>query len=376
MRKSLFFLILALAVSVSQAQKNYPTLDRWLEEHVQQMGGHAVLMIYKDGNLIYSHAVNDVNRRQKIATRMVARRQGKNPSELLQDYDENTKQRIASCSKWLTAALVMTFVDEGRLSLTDSIGKYLPVMTAHGKGAITIWQCLSHLTGIKQTGLGEEDPVENEGSDKRGKMKNLKTTNWTSMEDAVNSIASQPMEGEPGKTFHYGNAGLQLAAAVIETISGKSFETLFQERIAKPCGMKQTDFGNKRVPLAAGGAWSTARDYMQFLQMILNKGSYGGKRVLSEKSIEAMQMDYTKNARVVYAPINAGKTGYGFGEWIFKEASSTSKAVVSSPGLFGSFPWVDYNKGYCSLLFTFNLKNKGRDDLYASLRNIVNEVVK
>lgn len=307
---------------------------------------------------------------------MVARRQGKNPSELLQDYDENTKQRIASCSKWLTAALVMTFVDEGRLSLTDSIGKYLPVMNAHGKGAITIWQCLSHLTGIKQTGLGEEDPVENEGSDKRGKMKNLKTTNWTSMEDAVNSIASQPMEGEPGKTFHYGNAGLQLAAAVIETISGKSFETLFQERIAKPCGMKQTDFGNKRVPLAAGGAWSTARDYMQFLQMILNKGTYGGKRVLSEKSIEAMQMDYTKNARVVYAPINAGKTGYGFGEWIFKEASSTSKAVVSSPGLFGSFPWVDYNKGYCSLLFTFNLKNKGRDDLYASLRNIVNEVVK
>jgi CubicO group peptidase (beta-lactamase class C family) len=53
-------------------------------------------------------------------------------------YTANTRQPIASCSKWLSAALVMTFVDEGKLNLDDTVGKWLPVLTAHGKGNITV----------------------------------------------------------------------------------------------------------------------------------------------------------------------------------------------------------------------------------------------
>jgi CubicO group peptidase (beta-lactamase class C family) len=331
-------------------------------------------MIYKDGKLVYQQAENELNRKQKIVGRVIARRQGKDADDFLQDYDVNTKQRIASCSKWLSAALVMTFVDEGRLNLDDTIGKYLPVMTQHGKGRITVWQCLSHLTGIKQTGLGESD--EDDAGRGLNKLKDLKNQ-WPTMQAAMESIAKSPMEGEPGKIFHYGNAGLQIAAGVIEKISGRSFETLFRERIAQPCDMPQTDFGKTNVPLAAGGAWSTANEYMHFLEMILNKGMYKGKKVLSENSIAAMQVNYTKDARIVYSPAQAGSWGYGFGEWVMSTASDgkTSNAI-SSPGLFGSFPWVDYEKGYCAMLFTFNIKSKGRGEMYRELKELVDRTVK
>ena len=181
-----------------------------------------------------------------MLAKFIAKRQGKDASQMTEDLEPASRLRIASCSKWLSAGLVMTFVDEGKLSLEDSIGKYLPIMTANGKGNIRIWQCLSHLTGIKSGTLKES----------LQEMKNIK-----SMDEAMEKIALQPMEGEPGKTFHYSNVGLQIAGAVIEKISGKSFETLFADRIAKPCGMKNTDFGKSSVALPAGGAFSTANDF-------------------------------------------------------------------------------------------------------------------
>ena len=372
MRKAIFLTALLGCTFLLKAQKSFLSLDHWLEDHVQDLGGRAVLIIYKDGKEIYKKSENELTRRQKIARKMMARRQGKSASESVQNFDENTRQRIASCSKWLSAALVMTFVDEGKLHINDTIGKFLPVMTANGKGSITIAQCLSHLTGIKQTGLGEVDEEMERGTETLGRLKKL-NKNMASMDAAMDSIAKLPMEDEPGKTFHYGNVGLQIAAAIIEKISSKSFETLFQERIARPCEMGQTDFGNKDVPLAAGDAWSTASDYMHFLQMLLNKGTYNGKKVLSEKSVAAMQVNYAKNAKVAYSPATTLASGYGFGTWVITEASGNNKGAVSSPGLFGSFPWVDYEKGYCATLFTFNLKNKGRQELYNSLKDLVDK---
>ncbi len=105
---------------------------------------------------------------------------------------------------------------------------------------------------------------------------------------AIEKIASLPMEGEPGKIFRYSNTGLQIAGAAIEKISGKSFEQLFAERIAKPLGMKNSDFGKGKVALPAGGAFSTPDDYTNFLVMILNKGMFNGKRILTEKSVELL----------------------------------------------------------------------------------------
>jgi len=349
-----------LLFQFSQAQYNFSEVDTWMKENLEELGGRAVMMVYKDGKVVYSHAENNLSRKQKIAGKFIARRKGKEVN--LEDYTTTTRERIASCSKWLSAALVMTFVDENKLDLNDTIGKYLPVMTQNGKGRITVWQCLSHLTAIKAPELKES-------------LQEMKDIH--SMDEAVSKIASLPMEGEPGKVFRYSNVGLQLAGAVIEKISGKDFETLFAERIAKPLNMKHTDFGHHKVPLPAGGAYSTPEDYMNFLVMVLTEGKFNGKQVLSKNSIIEMQKNRVgKDVTVASSPAEAGNWGYGFGEWIIDGTEEGKRSmVVSSPGLFGSFPVVNREKNYCGILFTFNLKSKGRHERYTELQAALNESI-
>jgi CubicO group peptidase (beta-lactamase class C family) len=255
-----------------------------------------------------------------------------------------------------------------KFRLNDSVGKYLPIMTKYGKGHVRIWECLSHTTGIKGGGLRETFEA----------FKTIKTMN-----EAIEQIAMSPMEGEPGKTFRYGNTGLQIMAAVIEKISKQDFETVFRERIAEPLQMKNTDFGKKNVPLAAGGAYSTPEDYLNFLIMILNEGEFNGKRILSKAAVVEMQKNRVgRDCLVTYSPEEAGQWGYGFGEWVMdtplaiapkKDAmpEGARSNAVTSPGLFGSFPWVENERKYCAFLFVYNLKSKGRNEQYKELKNTI-----
>lgn len=355
----LFFLwIIAMP---SKAQYNFSKIDHWLNSNVGDLGGRVFLLVYKDGKVVYSNSANQQNLRQKLASRMMARKQHIQVNA--DDYNAQTQLPIASCSKWLSAALVMTFVDEGKLRLEDTVGKYLPILSKSGKGKITISQCLSHLTGIKAESLREN-------------LQEMRKTN--SMDQAMANISLLPMEGEPGKVFHYSNVSLQIAGAVIEKISGKRFETLFQERIARPLDMKNTSFGKGEVVLPAGGASSTAEDYLNFLIMILNKGMYKGKRILSENSINQMQINrITADVRVAYTPAEAGNVGYGYGEWVSKTSTLDNlSSYVSSPGLFGSYPLVNKEHGYVAFLMTYNLKNEGRQDKYDRLKQLIDEAIK
>ena len=385
------FLVALLLFNFSYAQ-NFSTVDKWLDDNIKDLGGRAVVLVYKDGKIIYTNKKNEVSRKQKFGAKWLAKKTGKDAD--LSDFNVDTKQPIASCSKWLTAALAMTFIDEGKLNLEDSIGKFLPVMTAHNKGKIKVWQCLSHLTGIKQTGVaasmngsdddsGEEPQHKLSFKEKMGKFKNTKVNPWNSMQEAIDTIANTPMEGEPGKTFHYGNAGLQIVAAILEKIGKKNFEILFQEKIAKPLQMNSTDFGINGVPLAAGSARSTPNNYLNFLQMILNEGMFNGKRILSKNALIEMQKNrVAKDANIVYSPAEAGNWGYGFGEWVMSLTPTLSKGegversnAVTSPGLFGTFPWVDIDKKYCAILFTVNIKSNGRNERYTTLKKLIDEAV-
>ena len=358
-RKFSLILSFMLYLQVSFGQKNFSKTDAWLKNNLNDLGGRAVLIILKNDKMVYQKAENNLSGKQKMIGKIIARRQGKDADEILQDYTFTTHTAIASCSKWLSAAVVMTFVDEGKLNLEDSIGKFLPVFTDHQKGNIKIWECLSHLTGINAGSLRDSREMINDGG---------------TMNEVMEKIARQPMEGNPGEVFHYSSVGLQIAAAVIEKISGEDFKTLFRERIGEPCGQKNTDFGKAKVPLAAGGAFSTPEDYIHFLQMILQDGMYIGKQVLSKKSVELMQHNYAKGAKVVYSPAEAGNWGYGFGEWIMDDVAGRPSAVTS-PGLFGSFPWVDNERQYAGFLFVFNLKQKGRGKKYSELKSIIDSEI-
>lgn len=385
-RNHYILLLIAISMSNFSISQNFDKVNDWLDNNIQDLGGRAVILIYKDGKIVYEQSKNDISRRQKFGAKWLAKKTGKEAD--LSDFKSDTKQRIASCSKWLTAAICMTFVDEHKLNLEDTIGKFLPVMTAHKKGHIKIWQCLSHLTGIKQIGFaasmngsdddaGEEPQKRLTLKEKLEKFTTKKDNGWSTMAEAIDSIANAPMEGLPGKTFHYGNAGLQIIAAILEKIDHKDFETIFQERIARPLQMSSTDFGRQQVPLAAGSAWSTPKDYLNFLQMILNEGVFNGKQIISKLSIAAMQKNYvSKDAKIVYSPTEAGDWGYGFGEWTMDNATDSKPSKsITSPGLFGTFPWVDNEKKYCAILFTFNIKSKGRNDRYKELKRLVDGAI-
>lgn len=361
-----------LLFQFTQAQDT-AKITKWINENLPGLGGRAVMMVYKDGKYVYARAFNNLSKKQENRQKLKAKITGADEEVLLQDYTLTTRERIASCSKWLTAALAMTYVDENKFRLNDSVGKYLPIMTKYGKGNIRVWQCLSHTTGIK-------------GGDLREMLQSFK--NIKTMNEAIEQIAMAPIEGEPGKTFRYSNVGLQIIAAIIEKVSEKDFETAFRERIAEPLNMKNTDFGKKGVPLAAGGAYSTPEDYMNFLMMILNEGEFNGKRIISKALINEMQKNRVgKDCLVAYTPAEAGEWGYGFGEWVMdtplaiaekKGAMPDSKrsAAVTSPGLFGSFPWVDNDKKYCAFLFVYNLKSKGRNEQYKTLKQAVDDVLR
>lgn len=110
-----FLFIIFLSV-YAYAQYNFTELDKKLEEKKALFGGDMVALIMKGDSLIYKKEMGDFNTK--------------------------TQAPIASCSKWLTAALVMIMVDEGKISLDDKVEKYLPVFEKYGKSYITIRHCL------------------------------------------------------------------------------------------------------------------------------------------------------------------------------------------------------------------------------------------
>jgi CubicO group peptidase (beta-lactamase class C family) len=358
-KKFLGFILFVCLSGILSAQAPFAKLDRWMEENTKDMGGRAILVIYKDSKIIYNKSVLDMSSRQKTIIKYVARKQGMEAD--LNAYTLNNQVMVASSSKWYSAALIMTFVDEGKLRLTDTVGSWLPILSAHGKGSITIGECLSHMTGIKEPPFKEL-------------RKDMKDIN--SMDQAIQLIATLPVEGEPGRSFHYSSVGLQIAAAVIEKISGRSFEELFADRIAVPLGMKNTDFGKKKVALPAGSARSTTEDYLTFLTMILNKGSFWGKQILTLQSINEMQINrMVADIKVEYSPAEAKGLGYGYGEWVDKSEDGKPSSWATSPGLFGSFPWIENEKHYCAFLMTFYLKNEGRNERYLGLKHLVDETI-
>lgn len=330
-----FFALFLLFFQPLLAQTGYPEIDLALKRNQQALGKDAVTLVYKNGKIVYENTIGDM-------TAM-------------------TQERIASCSKWYTAALVMTFIDEGKLSLDDSIGKFLPIFTRYGKGNILVKHCLSHTLGLKQ------DPFRLAAAFQRGKYNALK-------EEVYDFAKERDKIAEPGTEFRYGSTGLNIAGHILEVISNKKFEVLFQERLARPLAMQATTFEkNAAVANPSGGAWSTAGDYMNFMIMMLNKGVFKGKRILSKASIEKMMEPQTTPAMIKYIPAAAEGFNYGLGVWIQETAPDGRTAAISSPGLLGTWPYVDYCRGYASIIFTKNLLTERKPDMYIAIKKVIDQ---
>ena len=319
-----------------QAQYNFTELDNKLASVKKELGGDFTVLLYKDGKIIYSKSMGEFN--------------------------PKTQAEIASSSKWLTAALIMVLVDEGKISLDDGVSKYLPIFSKYSKGYITIRHCLSHLTGI------ESEPI---------RLVNLmKRARYNSLEEEVNDFASKKeIAANPGLEFKYSNIGLNIAGRIAEIVTRKGFEQAMQEKILRPLQMRNTNFSSLNAVNPSGGAVSTANDYMNFLSMLLNKGMFNGKKILSEKSIAEMHTVQTTLPMIKYAPKVAVGYNYGLGEWIQETDENGMATVVSSPGLFGTWPLIDRCRGYASIVFLKAFLNEEKKEVYGEIKKTIDQQI-
>ncbi|MGZ8556873.1 MAG: serine hydrolase domain-containing protein [Chitinophagaceae bacterium] len=171
--------------------------------------------------------------------------------------------------------------------------------------------------------------------------------------------------------------GMNIAGRVLEVISKKRFDVLAKQKLFNPMTMRRTSFTSidGTVVNPSGGASSTAEDYMKFLVMLLNGGQYAGKQILSEKSVKQLTLIQTKSEQIKYAPKPATGFNYALGSWVIDEHDGMA-ATLASPGLFGTWPMIDFCQGYAYLVFVKNLLGEERADAHLELKRLIDEQIR
>ena len=222
--------------------------------------------------------------------------------------------RIQSMTKPVVSVAVMTLVQEGRIGLDDPVSKYLPEYaqsTVYDNGTIrpaktviTIRHLLSHTSGLIAVVGPPRTPLHEIWS-KSG----VRTLEKTVLE-ATRATGALPLLADPGTLWNYGRS-VDVLGAVMEVVTGKTFDVVLKERIFTPLGMKDTDFylsssqaagrvaqprdGRPFDPTAGhpmmygtNGLASTTRDYLRFTMMLAGGGALDGVRILKPETLRLM----------------------------------------------------------------------------------------
>ncbi len=343
-----------------------------------QMAG-SVVMISRHGKVVYRKAF------------------GFQDMEAKTPMQDDTIFRIASQTKALVSLGAMILQEEGKLLITDPVGKYIPefmnttVAEAQDGGGykivkakrpITIRDLLTHTSGVSY-GFGIAADLWAKAGIQGWYFADRKEP----IAETVRRMAALPFDAQPGARMVYGY-NTDILGVVVERASGQSLDAFLQERIFTPLGMHDTHFylpkeksrrlavvymplkegGVARSPLAgrdgqgdyvdgprtsfSGGAGllSTAGDYMRFLQMMQNGGELNGKRIVSRKTVELMTVDHLITYE--YGP----GVGFGLGFSVVKDLGA--RGVPGSVGEYGwggayhSTYWVDPKEELIVVYFT------------------------
>lgn len=337
-----------------------------------------------------------------------------------QPMPKNATFWIASMSKTLTGTALMMLVDEGKVSLDDPVEKYLPefrgqqVLASDGslhppKHPITVLEVMCHTSGLVSAG-----------------DKTLKRTK--SLQENVAEYARHPLQREPGTKYEYNNSGINTGGRIIEVASGMSYVDFMQKRLFDPLGMHDTTFwpnaeqasrlahSTRRnvekpdpkvlepvkqdknvtaeaiaklgegvpVPAAitaemgagiavdyakrygepAGGYFSTVQDIGALCQMLLNRGVYQNKRLLSEEAVRAMSSVQTADAP--FSPQEA----YGVGCTVkIGDDEGQSIGSFGHRGARRPCMWVDPTNGLAIVLLVerFDMNGDEQKQMYGSV---------
>ena len=253
---------------------------------------------------------------------------------------DDTLFRLYSMSKPITSVGIMMLQEQGKLQVSDPVSKYLPafkdsqvyvsgdlenMVTEPVKRQMTIDDLLAHKSGItyhftgdtpvhqyyRKYGVKRDTPVGTLPTD------GAPARNLTELAER---LAAAPLLSQPGETFDY-SYSTTLLGKIIETVTGERLDNWLENNLFTPLGMNNTGFfvtgddlnrfmtnylmtenGLKVIETAentdykdanrlldGGGALAgTASDYVAFATMLANKGTYNGKRLLSEASVDAL----------------------------------------------------------------------------------------
>ncbi|MDG3582003.1 serine hydrolase domain-containing protein [Galbibacter pacificus] len=317
--------------------------------------------------------------------------------------------RIASQTKAIVSVGIMMLQEQGKLSITDEVGKYIPEFkkttvavakedgsynVVAAKRAITLRDLLTHTSGI---GYGNGIAAD--------KWKEAGIQGWYFADrkepilETVKKMGNLPFDAQPGEQFVYGYS-IDILGAIIEVVSGETLNDFLHTNILGPLKMNDTYFylpkdkkdrlavvyspsgnGLEKAPNPGGmvgqgayvdgprtsysggaGLVSTASDYARFLQMMLNKGTLNGARILSRKSVELMTVNHLRNIKFPWAD----GTGFGLGFTVVEDLGA--RGTMGSVGEYGwggayhSTYWVDPKEDMVVVYLTQVIPTKTMED--------------
>jgi CubicO group peptidase (beta-lactamase class C family) len=272
------------------------------------------------------------------------------------EFDADRISLVASSSKMITAGVLLHLADQGLLDMDAPVAEVAE--WGAGNPTITPAQLVSNSSGL--VGL-LPDPGY------RPYVCQF-IAGGTIQECAAQAFTTPDDDGDivpPDTEYRYGGAQWQVAGAVAEVASGKSWAELIDEIYVEPCGLDTLGYNNhfaqRQVgangfayptnfgadpttllptdnPNMEGGAYITTGDYGKLLLMHLRDGRCGDTQVLSTAALDRSHSDRT-------GEVYGSPTGYGMGWWVDRDSGR-----LTDPGAYGAVPWLDLEDGYGAYL--------------------------
>ncbi|HYG65844.1 MAG TPA: serine hydrolase, partial [Thermoanaerobaculia bacterium] len=185
-------------------------IDRFLTETYPAAEPGAAVLVMKDGEVLLRKGYGMAN------------------LELGVPITPDMVFELGSVSKPFTATAILMLAERGKLSIEDDVTRHLPGFPTHGR-KVTLAHLLSHTSGV---------PNFTSLPDWVGKQR-LDLT----VDELIGLFRGRPLDFEPGERYSYSNSGYVLLGAVIEKISGRTYEEFIEEEIFKPLGMTASRYG-------------------------------------------------------------------------------------------------------------------------------------
>jgi CubicO group peptidase (beta-lactamase class C family) len=309
----------------------------------------------------------------------------------------DTLFRIWSMTKAITTVAALMLYEQGYFHLDQNITEFIPefkdtpvyvsgegdsLVTEPRKGPMTIRGLMTHSTGMAQT-IGDH-PVQRTMAELAERL----FFGTPVLSDAVGELAKVPLIVHPGTEWHYGH-GFELIARLVEIVTGQRYAVYLHENIFEPLGMKDTSYSvsqeqfdrlsaiygwdekrgivefesaeqnveyRYREDIENGKTWtpggnglmSTPQDYARFAQMLLNKGTFEGTRLLAPSTVALMTANHLPAALMPYKFSGAQPIrGYGHGLGVHVLMDHGLAGVPCHNGEFwkdggaGTLFWVD-----------------------------------